>query len=114
MCVKCHGRRSFTKIFGGRLRFGCARSLFTALEVVNKVAQTEKDQKVLSDYVYPVKHIRNGKLIDAQKTGLKSNPDSFLNKGSILSRLVQSEIGTPMQCRLNLVETADGIHVEVL
>lgn len=69
--------------------------------------------KALSDYVYQVEDLRNGLLENVHGSRLKFYHDASLDTKAIMSHVVASETGMPVQRLMRLVESDDGLMVQV-
>lgn len=69
--------------------------------------------KAWSDYIYQVKDPRNGLLDDVRDSRWKFYHDSSLETEAIMSDVVASEAGMPVQRLMCLVDSDDGVMVQV-
>lgn len=67
----------------------------------------------LNDHVYQVEDLRNGEVEDVHCTRLKFYHDPSLDTEAIMSHAISSETGMPVQRLMQLVDTDDGIMVQV-
>jgi len=67
----------------------------------------------VSDYVYQVEDLRNGSLEEAHASRLRFYSDSALNTEAIMSHVLTSETGMPVQRLLRLENGPDGLMVAV-
>ena len=69
--------------------------------------------KALNDYVFQVEDLRNGTIQDIHGSRLKYYKDSSLNENAIMSHVLSSETGMPINRLVRFVETDDGLKVHV-
>ena len=69
--------------------------------------------KPLSDYVFQVEDLRNGLVEDIHGSRLKYYHDRSLDTEAILSHVISSETGMPVARLMKLVDTPDGLKVQV-
>lgn len=68
---------------------------------------------VLNDHVFQVEDLRNGAVEDIHGSRLKFFHDPSLDKEAIMSHVVSSETGMPVQRLMRLVEADTGLMVQV-
>lgn len=91
-----------------------ARDDFTAGEKLSlRWRGPRRVVKAVSDYVFQVEDLRNGQLQEVHGTRLKFYRDSSLNTEAVMSHVVASETGMPVQRLMRLVDTDDGLMVQV-
>lgn len=67
----------------------------------------------INDHVYQVEDLRNGQVEDVHCTRLKFYHDPSLDTEAIMSHVISSETGMPVQRLMRLVDSDDGIMVQV-
>lgn len=69
--------------------------------------------KAINDYVYQVEDLRDGTLEEAHISRLNFYHDPSLDTEAIMSHVITSETGMVVQGLLKLVDTDDGLKVQV-
>lgn len=67
----------------------------------------------INDHVYHIEDLRNGAVGEVHGSRLKFYHDRFLNQEAIMSHVVSSEPGMPVPHLMRLVDTDDGMMVQV-
>lgn len=67
----------------------------------------------VNNHVYQVEDLRNGAVKDVRGSRLNFYYDSFLNQEGIISRVVASKTGMSVQRLMRLVDTDNGMKVQV-
>lgn len=69
--------------------------------------------KAVNDYIYQVEDLRDGTLEEAHISSLTSYQDPSLDTEAIMSHVITSETGMVVKRLLKLVDTDDGLKVQV-
>lgn len=68
---------------------------------------------VLNGYVYQIENVRNELAEDVHGCGLKFYHDCLLETAAIMSHVLSSVTGMLVQRLLRIVDTGDGVKVQV-
>lgn len=91
-----------------------ARADFTAGEKLSlRWRGPHRVLKAVNYYFYQVEDLRNGVVQDTHASRMKFYRDASLDAEAIMSHVVSSETGMEVQRLLGLVDTGDGLMVQV-
>lgn len=94
--------------------FLIAREDFTAGEKLSlRWRGPRREVGSLNDHVYQVEDLRNGQVEDVHGSRFTFYHDPSLEKEAIMSHVFSSETGMQVQHLMRLVESTDGIKVQV-